>query len=141
MEYEKQELLNKEIIIRGLYISGGVSEKTKKVWAKIKVTDQHDDKYSVWKTKQDGEITKAFAKMMEHSWFFNVAVGITYSEADKEFTDRNGKLVKYKERNIIGFSALNSHRPETEEHEEIERQIEEVSNEEIEEINTEEIPF
>jgi len=144
---ENQELLNKEIVISGLYITGGISQKTKKVWAKIKVVDQHDNKYQVWKYKTDGEMTKAFIKMMTHSWFFNKAVGITYTEVDKEFTNKEGKEVKYKERNIINFSVLEEDRPQEEEHTEIEKeinvneQLDEISNEEIDDISPEEIPF
>lgn len=65
------------------------------------------DKYTFYRTVkgQDGEVYKAFKNMDVKP---NDIVNIGYTEEDQEFTNEQGKLIKFKKRSVVGIREGNA---------------------------------
>ena len=99
-------------------------------WQMIKITDENNDKYSFFTTKKDNTDTMAFKFFKDNKLTFGSKVGITYSEEDKQFTNKEGKEIAYKQRGIAFFTSLDDPTFEVEQ-----------PPVDINEINTDSIPF
>jgi hypothetical protein len=62
-----------------------------------------NEKYSFYKRKQDGELTKAFSQFQELRVSSGNQYQINVSETKKSFTNDQGKLINYTERLVKYF--------------------------------------
>lgn len=86
------EILNRVIQIEELTDDG----------RKINVKEGRD-KFNFWKTKMDGDNTKAFESYKSFAPGVGDFIEIAYKEEDAEFVNGEGRMVKFKRRTILNI--------------------------------------
>lgn len=96
--------LQKKVITVGGIDKREAQTKAGKPFTVFTLKDENNNKYKFYKEKVNGDETVAYQAYKEGRVMPELKVGITYSEEDKEFTNKEGKNVKYKDRRIAMFS-------------------------------------
>jgi len=98
---EQRELKKKVITIKS-----AEKKTTKNGKEFFTIVDENDQKYKVWKSKQDGSNSKAWDGLQALGLsIIGSTVGVAYNEEEKEFQGDNGP-VKYTDRGVAFFEEV-----------------------------------
>ena len=90
-------------------------------------------KFSFWKTKQSGEITKAYEQYQRYGFKSGQTVGAKVEEKAESFTNEAGKLINFTRRTILYFEE-HDHLPVMEEAPNLYQQSKSIGGNELKQI-------
>lgn len=70
----------------------------------VTIKDENNNKFKFYTKKVNGEETKAWQQFKEQQMGVGKQAGVAFSEEDKEFTNNEGKNIKFKERKVMFFA-------------------------------------
>lgn len=71
------------------------------------------DKYKFWQIKKDGIESKAYSQFQQFGFKSGDAVDISVETKEKSFTNKEGKLINYRDNSILFFYTEDNNTPST----------------------------